>query len=101
MNTEKQVIINHEKVIIEISIFEDRRIADSITSLYHYCRLNSLSKILETQSLEFNCVSNYDNPVNEYERLNIDSEFWGLVYIACLSTKCNSYVFEYYRYNHL
>ena len=88
---EEMITINPNNSFIDLDYDYSKTIkADSQTVLYHYCSLTALSKILETKALLFNCIRNYDNNSNDYERKQVNPCFWDYIFIACFSTNGRS-----------
>lgn len=61
-----------------------RKNAEARRTLYHYCSLPTLDKILNTKSLLLNAIKNYDGTA-EYEKRGILDCFLDIVFIACFS----------------
>ncbi len=64
---------------------ELRNRAEKRRELCHYCSLDTLKKILETRALLFNCIDNYTDSADDYERKWIDQEFRDIIFVSCMT----------------
>lgn len=62
-----------------------RNEAENRSVLIHYCKLDSLEKILQTKSLLLNNLKKVGKQSNNSEILNIDSIFQGIIFISCMT----------------
>ena len=71
------------------SNLDNRKSAESRKVYHHFCSLNALEAILRSQAIKFNNIANFGG-AGEYERKNVDPDFWGQIFIACLTNNLNS-----------
>lgn len=84
------ILIKPNQCCISLGDSHKERIsAENHSSLFHYCKLSDLEKILESETIKLNNLANIDKN-SDYERDNVDPDFWGLVFIACLTANGNS-----------
>ncbi len=82
--TEKTFIDSQRQVTLLDNDSKSRMRAESRQEYFHFCKLSALEGILESKAIKFNNIENiYD--ANEYERKNVEPEFWGQVFVACLT----------------
>ena len=90
LSDDKMLFIDPQKQVIELNSNKNLRLnAESRTEYHHFCSLDSLENILYSKTIKFNNIGNFDGP-SEYERKNVAPEFWGQVFVACLTNKANS-----------
>lgn len=90
MENSKKIFIDPCCQVTQIDYdIRNREKAESRNSYHHFCSLRSLDAILETRTVKFNNISNYSGDY-EYERENVKPEFWGQIFIACLTRTPNS-----------
>ena len=90
MTKDKKMNLVPSRQVIELySNMENRRKAESRTIYHHYCKLSSLGEILDSKAFKLNCIANFTKAA-DYERRNIAQEFWGQVFVACLTTEYDS-----------
>lgn len=92
MVDDEKMFIDSRRQVIELYFDMDSRIvAESRNKYYHFCSLSTLDSILESRAIKLNNVGNFEG-ADEYERENIEPEFRGQVFVACLTNKPNSKV---------
>ena len=90
MTNNKALFIGSQRQVIQLDADEtNRRNAESRNRYYHFCSLDTLDAILRSKALKFNNISNFVG-TDEYERKNVAPEFWGQVFVACLTYKPKS-----------
>lgn len=90
MENNEKLVIDPRCQVIQLDYNKrNRENAESRNSYHHFCSLRSLDAILETRTVKFNNISNYSGG-HEYERKNVEPEFWGQIFIACLTKTPNS-----------
>ena len=79
------ILIKPNQCCISLGDSHKERIsAENHSSLFHYCKLSDLEKILKSGAIKLNNLVNIDKN-SDYERDNVDPDFWGLIFIACLT----------------
>ena len=90
MENSKKIFIESCCQVTQIDYdIRNREKAESRNSYHHFCSLRSLDAILETRTVKFNNISNFSG-TDEYERKNVEPEFWGQIFIFCLTTDSES-----------
>lgn len=90
MENSKKIFIEPCCQVTQIDYdIRNREKAESRNRYSHFCPLSSLNAILESKAIKFNNISNYSGDY-EYERENVKPEFWGQIFIACLTRTPNS-----------
>lgn len=89
---DKLIEVNSNQCCISLRFNNEKRIlAESHPMLFHYCQLKDLENILESRAIKLNNLKNIGKN-SDYERKNVHTDFWGIVFIACFSTDSNSRV---------
>lgn len=90
MTNHKDLFIDSQHQVIQLDDDKTNRMkAESRNNYYHFCSLETLGNILCSKALKFNSIRNFAG-ADEYERNNVAPEFWGQVFVACLTNKKNS-----------
>mgnify|MGYP001115020443 CR=1 FL=1 len=77
--------IHPDQWCIPLECDHDGRIsAENHKSLFHYCKLSDLENILRSSAIKLNNLINIGKN-SEYERKNVDQDFWGLIFVACFA----------------
>lgn len=82
----KMFIDSHRQVIQLDYDMSSRIEAEGRNKYYHFCSLSTLDSILESRAIKLNNIGNFEG-ADEYERKNVEPEFWGQVFVACLTNK--------------
>ena len=87
MTNHKDLFIDSQHQVIQLDDDKTNRMkAESRNNYYHFCSLETLGNILCSKALKFNSIRNFAG-ADEYERNNVAPEFWGQVFVACLTNK--------------
>lgn len=89
VDDEKMFIDSHRQVIQLNYDMGSRIEAESRNKYHHFCSLSTLDSILESRAIKLNNIGNFAG-ADEYERKNVEPEFWGQVFVACLTNNPDS-----------
>lgn len=89
IDDEKMFIDSHRQVIQLNYDMGSRIAAEGRNKYHHFCSLSTLDSILESRAIKLNNIGNFEG-ADEYERKNVEPEFWGQVFVACLTNNPNS-----------
>ena len=89
VDADKMFIDSHRQVIQLNYDMGSRIKAEGRNKYYHFCSLSTLDSILESRAIKLNNIGHFEG-ADEYERKNVESEFWGQVFVACLTYKPKS-----------
>lgn len=89
VDADKMFIDSHRQVIQLNYDMGSRIKAEGRNKYYHFCSLSTLDSILESRAIKLNNIGHFEG-ADEYERKNVESEFWGQVFVACLTSEPRS-----------
>lgn len=89
VDADKMFIDSHRQVIQLNYDMGSRIKAEGRNKYYHFCSLSTLDSILESRAIKLNNIGHFEG-TDEYERKNVEPEFWGQVFVACLTSEPRS-----------
>lgn len=89
VDADKMFIDSHRQVIQLNYDMGSRIKAEGRNKYYHFCSLSTLDSILESRAIKLNNIGHFEG-ADEYERKNVEPEFWGQVFVACLTSEPRS-----------
>lgn len=80
-----KMFIDSHRQVFQLNYDMGSRIkAEGRNKYHHFCSLSTLDSILESRAIKLNNIGNFEG-ADEYERKNVEPEFWGQVFVACLT----------------
>ena len=90
MVDDEKLFIDSHRQVIQLDYDMGSRIeAEGRNKYHHFCSLSTLDSILESRAIKLNNIGHFEG-ADEYERKNVEPEFWGQVFVACLTSEPRS-----------